>query len=146
MKLYKINDYAPAYKASSYLESLLQKGVIVPEANVGLDKIYETCRQRLSQGRPSNSAASPNSKRQFAFSRTAAVYSDPMSSSATNNPPDNHNDDNAVTVGDESNLTEELILDREAVPNIVSYFDLPSRAESDLYRALNQTSKKLSGG
>jgi len=116
-----------AYKASSYLDSLLQKGVIVPEANVGLDKIYENCRQRLSQGRPSNSTTSPNSQ-------------------ATNNPPDNHNDKYAVTVSDESNVTEELILDREAVPDIVSYFDLPSSAESDLYRALNQTSKRLSKG
>lgn len=60
----------------------------------------------------------------------------------TNNITDNKNDSNTRT--DDNNAPEELILDREAVPHIVSYFDLPDSAQSDLYRALDQTSNRLS--
>ncbi|KLO09062.1 hypothetical protein SCHPADRAFT_834439 [Schizopora paradoxa] len=104
-----------AYKASSYLESLLKQGAIIPEANTGLDKIYENSRKRLTKA-----------------------------SSTPDSPKSNCPDDSQTTPSDQNNVPEELILDREAVPHIVSFFDLPSSAESDLYRALDQTSNRLS--
>jgi len=115
-----------AFKASSYLELLLKQGAIVPEVNFGLDKIYENCGRRLSQATSSSASTTPNS----------------TNSTTTSNPPENHNVTNTSSA--EANATEELILDREAVPDIVSYFDLPKSAESDLYRALDQTSNRLS--
>jgi len=106
-----------AYKASSYLESLLRQGAIVPEVNVGLDQIYENCRHRLSQA----SSTGSNS----------------------NNPAGTTDAHGADTAKVKDGATEELILDREAVPDIGSYFDFPKGAESDLYRALEQTSNTL---
>jgi len=107
-----------AYKASSYLDSLLHKGIIVPEVNIGLDRIYENCQRRLSQ--------TPH------LPPTASHEGDAQSNHTTTN-----------TRSDEDRPAEELILDRDAVPDIISYFDLPKSAESDLYRALGQTSNRL---
>ena len=44
--------------------------------------------------------------------------------------------------GDEKKANSPL-LRREAVPKIVSLFELPSTAEADLYRALDQTANRL---
>lgn len=111
----------------------------MPEVNVGLDKIYDNCGRRLSQANSSSASTTPNSTNStcvFSFSR-AHCFTLTLSL-ATSNPPENHN------VTNTSSAEEELILDREAVPDIVSYFDLPKSAESDLYRALDQTSNRLS--
>ena len=43
----------------------------------------------------------------------------------------------------ESGNEEKLILTKEAVPKIVSLFDLPSSASADLFRALDQTTARL---
>lgn len=45
-----------------------------------------------------------------------------------------------------SHTSEERILNREAIPKIVALFGLPSSAEKDLLRALDQTKLRLSQG
>ncbi|KAH8114328.1 mitochondrial K+-H+ exchange-related-domain-containing protein [Phellopilus nigrolimitatus] len=89
-----------AFKASSYLEALLKRGLIEPESNIGLDRIYEKYR--------------------------------PASDSSTTLP-----------LGSRSNVEGRILLSKEAVPKIVSFFELPPIAEADLYRALDQTGKRL---
>lgn len=89
-----------AYKASTYLQSLLDQGAIVPDPNVGLDEIYAKY----------------------------AVH-----------PPPNPSEISEKATDDQ----ERLLFRREAIPRIVNFFDLPSSATSDLYRAVDQTAVRL---
>ncbi|THH08889.1 hypothetical protein EW145_g2396 [Phellinidium pouzarii] len=97
-----------AHPASSYLEFLLEKGVIKPEANVALDRIYE--KYHPSFRLPSSSL--PGSRPRL-----------------------------RQHTGEDKE--ERLLLSREAVAKLVSLFELPSGAESDLLRALDQTRTRL---
>ena len=81
-----------AFKASSYLEALIERGAIEPRPNASLDRIYDEY-----------GPEPPESDGEGAIS----------------------------------------LLRREAVPKIVSLFGLPSSAEADLYRALDQTTIRI---
>ncbi|KAI5119200.1 hypothetical protein M0805_004455 [Coniferiporia weirii] len=96
-----------AYKASSYLESLIKGGMIKPEGNAGLDKIYEKYRPQSH----SSSIPSPKSRQDSSQSKK-----------------------------------EHSILSVEAVSKLASFFELPSNAEADLLRALDQTGSRLEKG
>lgn len=91
-------DDALAYKASSYLEDLIKYGLIKPEANSDMDRIYAE------------------------FASSTLIKSKSLHTS------------------------EERVLNREAIPKIVALFGLPSSAEKDLLRALDQTKLRLSQG
>ncbi|EJC97923.1 uncharacterized protein FOMMEDRAFT_97733 [Fomitiporia mediterranea MF3/22] len=101
-----------AFKASSYLEALMDKGAIRAEPNIALDKVYETYKPDPP---PTTKSLSPES-----------------STDSTTTARENE-DENA----------ERIVLGKEAVPKIVSLFDLPPSAAADLYRALEQTESRL---
>ena len=82
-----------AYKASAYVEGLMSRGAIEPQADTNLDHIYE--RYGPDAPHPQESESSTP------------------------------------------------LLRREAVSKIVSLYELPSTAEADLYRALDQTATRL---
>ena len=83
-----------AFKASEYLEKLIEGGAVRPEPSVTLDKIYEK--------------------------------NTPEKSGAT-----------------DSGDTERVVLDKEAVPRVITLFELPSTASADLLRALEQTHTRI---
>lgn len=53
---------------------------------------------------------------------------------------------NGLSLDKNSESDKPVLLNREAVPRIVTLFDLPSSAEADLLRALDQTELRLSRG
>jgi hypothetical protein len=42
--------------------------------------------------------------------------------------------------------SSQILLRKEAIPRIVTHFELPASAEADLYRALDQTEARLKEG
>lgn len=54
-------------------------------------------------------------------------------------PPPNPSENSEKATDDQ----ERLLFRREAIPRIVNFFDLPSSATSDLYRAVDQTAVRL---
>ncbi|KDQ62671.1 hypothetical protein JAAARDRAFT_467692 [Jaapia argillacea MUCL 33604] len=111
-----------AYKASAYLESLLERGTIVPEPSKQLDDIYSTHRPRDPLS-PSSSDTLDSSSIHHADSSAAENKS-------------GQEDKDESTVG-------RLLITRDAVPPIVDAFNLPPSASADMYRALAQASFRL---
>ncbi|KZT18247.1 hypothetical protein NEOLEDRAFT_195584 [Neolentinus lepideus HHB14362 ss-1] len=104
-----------ALKASQYLEALLERGSIVSEPSEELDRIYS-----------SHTPKDPSS-----------AYSPPRkTSSESASKPETKNDDD---------VTDGILLSRDAVPSITSKFDMPPAAAADIYRALAQTSMRIGG-
>lgn len=91
-----------AYKASDYLQSLLQRGAIVPRSDPDLDAIY-------ASHAPSNAL---------------------------------HN----ATKSDGKDEGREVLLRRDAVPQILQLYGLPESAGSDIYRAVEQADARLRKG
>lgn len=94
--VYSLNSLLlpPAFKASMYLEKLIEGGAIRPEPSITLDKIYDK--------------GTPDSEKP----------------------------------GDNADL-ERVVLEKEAVPKVITLFELPSTASADLLRALEQTHTRL---
>lgn len=107
----------PAYKASSYLEQLLDKGAIVPQDSAELNDIYT----RYAPPPPSDE---PTSK------QTEDIDSDASSTPAPDPSKAQH---------------EHLLLTRDAVTPITEVFDPRphSSLAADLYRALQQAALRL---
>ncbi|KIM80956.1 hypothetical protein PILCRDRAFT_821813 [Piloderma croceum F 1598] len=98
-----------AYRASQYLENLIDQGAIVPEASEELDKIYAE-----HDPLQSNTTTSPSD------TNTTNPHSSPDS---TANP---------------EPAPPPLLLTRAAIPAIVSLFNLTGHSSADMYRALEQ--------
>ncbi|TFK52229.1 hypothetical protein OE88DRAFT_1657365 [Heliocybe sulcata] len=101
-----------AFKASQYLEALLERGSIVPEPSEELDQIYA-----------SNRPQDPTSP-----------YSSSKAASGT--------ETNSTTEGGDA---AGILLSRDAVPSIMSRFDMPPAAAADIYRALAQADVRTGG-
>ncbi|KAH9980294.1 mitochondrial K+-H+ exchange-related-domain-containing protein [Lactifluus volemus] len=95
-----------AYKASDYLQSLLQRGAIVPHSDADLDDIYTSLA-------PSN--ALPDSKKQ-------------------------------TISEDKKDEEQNVLLRRDAVPQILQLYGLPESAATDIYRAVSQANARLREG
>jgi hypothetical protein len=106
-----------AFKASDYLQSLVQRGAIAPEAHEGLDKIYAEHRPR---------ALPPSST-----SEGSSTTSDSTASSSET-PPTTPTD-----------VPGPLLLTKDAVPHILDLFGLPESAARDIYRALEQARQRI---
>ncbi|KII90774.1 hypothetical protein PLICRDRAFT_106278 [Plicaturopsis crispa FD-325 SS-3] len=97
-----------AYRASQYLETLVDMGAIVPEASSELDRIY-------AQYKPEAG------------------------------PPESSDPKNPSSDGSEAERTS-VLLTRDAVPEILSLFELPPAAEADIYRAVEQARIRVEEG
>ncbi|TFK33022.1 mitochondrial K+-H+ exchange-related-domain-containing protein [Crucibulum laeve] len=105
-----------AWRASQYVESLLNTGAIVPEASESLDKVYEQY-----------PASSPEAK------ASPSVTSSDASSVI-----------NSTT--DQAEPKHNILLSRDAVPAIVELFNLKPTTVSDLYRAVEQARVRVKSG
>lgn len=97
-----------ALKASQYLEALLERGAIVPEASKELDAIY---------------AAYAPQDPSSAYSPGGSTPSDPVREAGASG---------------EEGVEEALLLSRDAVPPILRAFEMAPTAATDIYRALAQ--------
>ncbi|KAI0044417.1 hypothetical protein FA95DRAFT_1562282 [Auriscalpium vulgare] len=97
-----------AFKASEYLESLLQRGAIVAETNAGLDEIYMA-------HAPALSAEAEMSRAEALRLETERV----------------------------AEKEGKVLLTRDAVPPVLSLFELPSSSASDMYRAIAQAKMRV---
>jgi len=120
-----IQSFQPtAYRASQYLQTLLDSGAIVPEASKALDTVYKDYAPQPPPSQPH----SPSS---------------PSSPSPSPSPPPPH----------ETNLEKEqpqpqhtLLLTRHAVPAILALFKLKEGAAADMYRAAEQARVRVRSG
>ncbi|KAF8157854.1 mitochondrial K+-H+ exchange-related-domain-containing protein [Crassisporium funariophilum] len=107
-----------AYRASQYLQSLLEHGIIVPEASDSLDEVYKL-----------------------------HPYSQSSLSTSTSMPLDTVNSRmHKSTFQPDQEPQHEVLLGRNAVPAILSTFELDSTAGADLYRAVEQARVRVSSG
>lgn len=125
-KMLKVpHSFCPAYKASSYLEQLLDKGAIVPQASPELNEIY-------IKYAPLPSSASKSSGKQ---------------------PEDTDSDASSTTIpsgqpkSESEHEHEQLLLTRDAVPAITGLFETrpDSSLAADMYRAMEQAALRLQG-
>ncbi|KAK7469031.1 hypothetical protein VKT23_003525 [Stygiomarasmius scandens] len=108
-----------AYRASEYLAALIRNGHIVPEPSQLLDTIYKDFAPK--------SLSEPSS-------------AEPETTSSSPNPSRSSSEMEPLLKED----TPRLLLTRDAVPAIVSAFDLKQSASADIYRALEQAKNRLS--
>lgn len=123
-----------AYQASGYLESLLREGAIVPHSNPRLDEIY---------------AAHPPPLRSTAGEARGSPSHDPMPESETDPAHQSRPASGAAggaRASDGGDATAQVILAPDAVPPILSLFDLPPSAASDMHRAIEQAGVRLRRG
>jgi len=106
-----------AYRASQYLEKLIDQGAIVPEASEDLNKLY-------AEHDPSQS------------NEAAASSSDTHSTNPHSSPDSTANPEPAPPP---------LLLTRAAIPAIVSLFNLTGHSSADMYRALEQARLRNAG-
>lgn len=92
-----------AYKASDWLQSLLQRGAIVPHSDADLDDIY-------TSHAPSNAL---------------------------------HDATKQTVSGDKKDEEQNVLLGRDAVPQILRLYGLPESAAADIYRAVAQANARL---
>ncbi|KAG2009549.1 hypothetical protein CC2G_012468 [Coprinopsis cinerea AmutBmut pab1-1] len=112
-----------AYRSSQYLQSLLDKDLIVPQASQVLDKLYE-------EYHPSKSPfASETSKE---AQQPARISNGSATSSRNGN--------------GEGGGGYEMLLAKEAVPELVRRFELRPDPSGDLYRALEQARMRMEKG
>lgn len=111
-----------AYRASTYLDSLLERGAIAPEANAQLDEIYARYRAPSIPAPPAPGAE----EKPAASPLGAAAPSETAPSAAT------------------SKMDMRPLLTREAVPSILALFGLPESSAGDMYRAIEQTRQRSS--
>ncbi|ESK95780.1 hypothetical protein Moror_12392 [Moniliophthora roreri MCA 2997] len=99
-----------AYRATQYLTALIEKKAIIPEGSAALDEIYQESSQNPLASTPS-----------FPSSSVSSSESNPEDapSSSTDN-------------------TSELLLARDAVPVVVTTFNLEKGAAADILRAVEQ--------
>ncbi|EIN13022.1 hypothetical protein PUNSTDRAFT_98047 [Punctularia strigosozonata HHB-11173 SS5] len=105
-----------AYKASEYLQSLIEEGVISPEPNPELESIYAS-HQPLRDA-DSDASSTPD--------QVAPQHRDAPTQSNT--------------------ASEGLLLTREAIPSVLQLFDLPPTSAADIYRAMEQAKVRLGRG
>lgn len=112
-----------AYKASSYLERLLDTGAIVLEPSSELDKIYAKYSRASASESPTPDTAKELSKQDIDF--------DMFSTSSSQ-----ESDDRAH---------RHMLLTREAVPELMAALELKpdSTFATDMYRALEQANLRL---
>ena len=125
---------AAAYQASGYLESLLREGAIVPHSSPHLDEIY---------------AAHPPPLRSTVGEARESPSHDPMPESETDPAHQSRPAGGAAGASDGGgggDTTAQVILAREAVPPILSLFELPPSAASDMHRAIEQAGVRLRRG
>lgn len=113
-----------AYRASQYLQSLLDRGVIVPEASPALDLVYKDYAPESSSPEKispenGNSHLNPSSN------------SNPSTNPDPKPPPSAHHT---------------LLLTHDAVPAIISFFGLKPSALADLQRAVEQARVRVGSG
>ncbi|THH16858.1 hypothetical protein EW146_g3833 [Bondarzewia mesenterica] len=122
-----------AYKASDYLQSMLERGAIVPQIDVNLDEIYIA----HSPPRPLAPASTLSPSEILSREITPKVENGAQRSGpgAT-----------TTTPGDSSSSKKRVILTPDAVPPILSLFGLPSSAATDIHRAIEQAGVRLKKG
>ncbi|THV03051.1 hypothetical protein K435DRAFT_775210 [Dendrothele bispora CBS 962.96] len=129
-----------AYRASEYLTALIRHGHIVPEPSQLLDTIYRD----LAPNSDSNTSSSSSSSASSISSNPASSSSTPNSNSESEKEPllnkDNQSSKNATSTPPPH---PHLLLTRDAVPAVVSAFDLKQSASADIYRALEQAKNRL---
>ena len=113
-----------AYKASSYLEQLLEKGAIVPRASPELNEVY------IKYAPP------PSPSLQTSTAEPEDIDSDASSTTIENSQPTSA-----------SEPGQQLLLTRDAVPAITALFETRpnSSLEADIYRAMEQATLRLQG-
>jgi hypothetical protein len=105
-----------AYKASDYLEKLLESGAIAPKAHEPLDEIYTKYTPKRIASASSSSETEP----------LLDTKESPSQAPETSE--------------------EEQLLTKDAVKPIIQLFDLPDSAEGDMNRALDQARKRKPPG
>ena len=110
-----------AYRSSQYLQSLLDHGVIVPEASEPLDEVYKS------------------------YPPTTSSASDPNSVSESN--PSSSDSSIPNTNPEREPSHSKLLLGPETVPAILSLFESESTtASTDLHRAIEQARLRVASG
>ncbi|TFK73650.1 hypothetical protein BDN72DRAFT_869039 [Pluteus cervinus] len=133
-----------AYRASQYLQSLIDNGSIVPEESHSLDTIYKDYHPSSSTSSiPQNQGEQQEKPEEGLRQRHTSSSSIPSSSSttsdATPNPPPPPPQEGEPT-------SQEILLSRDAVPAIMSIFGSNGGTEeAELYRALEQAKLRAEG-
>ncbi|KDR83090.1 hypothetical protein GALMADRAFT_88915 [Galerina marginata CBS 339.88] len=128
-----------AYRSSQYLQSLLEHNLIVPQANEALDQVYRTYQISphpiMSKPEHSTTGSAPSSEAKSKPADEGSSSSSSPNSSSTTNP-------------DTSIHPHQTLLTRDAVPSILSIFELgpASTAAADLYRAVEQARVRVATG
>jgi hypothetical protein len=128
-----------AYRASQYLSSLLEHGLIVPEPSLALDQLYASYVPSLSNIEGSRSPTAPPPK---------STTSLPVNASSTNHgcPPNNTTASPSLPgASDVHKTSQRLLLTRKAIPQILQLFGLPQSSAADMYRAVEQVRGRLGG-
>ena len=111
-----------AYKASSYLEQLLDKGAIIAEPSSELDRVYTKYARASENVSPIPDTAEPLNGQDLDSDASSTPLEEP------DDPAHRH-----------------LLLTREAVPELSATLDLKpdSTFATDMYRALEQANIRL---
>ena len=112
-----------AYRSSQYIQSLLDHDIIVPEASEPLDGVFK-----------SHPATTPSASRDEPDSTSKPTSSSSESSIPKTNP--DHDREPQHT----------LLLSPEAIPLILSLFELESTTSVDLHRAIEQARLRVASG
>ncbi|KIM41021.1 hypothetical protein M413DRAFT_72320 [Hebeloma cylindrosporum] len=121
-----------AYKASKYLQSLLEHDLIVPEPSEPLDAVYHM--HKLAEPSPSSLLLEdPTSSTSSSSTSSSSSSSSPTPESATKSKPE---------------PPHTVLLTRDSVPAILSAFAFKpdSTAAADMYRAVEQARVRVSSG
>lgn len=110
-----------AYRASEYLETLIDEGAIVPKASEELDKLYAEYDPLKSNTVASTSQSSA-----------------PLTSGVNTNPTNQQRPSPNSHSSTDSKLSSPLLLTGSAIPAVVSLFNLTGHSSADMYRALEQ--------
>ena len=114
-------NHAIAYKSANYLQSLIDAKMITLEPSSELNDIYDKFAPRPHKPPGEGEQQEAGSKE-----AEAALVEDE----------DKHE------AGKKEDMR--LLINREAVPRITSLFSLPPITVAEMYRALDQTAKRLS--
>ncbi|KIY44749.1 hypothetical protein FISHEDRAFT_67308 [Fistulina hepatica ATCC 64428] len=120
-----------AYRASQYLNSLLDHGAIHPRADAALDAVYRTHAPKINSNDPAVVGGPP---------------SNDSEGSSRNNPSSKSTTTTAPSSESRPAPTSDLLLAPSAVPSIIQLYDLPASSEADLLRAVEQAKMRVSKG